>query len=500
MFFLSPIAILTDFNLLQFADPDWNPCNDVQARERAWRIGQDKQVTIYRLLTTGTVEEKIYHRQIFKQYLTNKILKNPKQRRFFKTNDLYELFRLGNDEKNTESSDIFAGTNSEVAKPVAKKKKKKSKDKREEKRQENGDQFKLPQEKIDELRERAKKLSQMMSSQLNGASNENSSSSNDTNNNVDKPSCSSASSSVSPPKDNNAKAPLVEGKRIKYLDKCDLYKEQLVDDEDSDEISKKQDEYVLKKLFKNASMHSALQHDAIEGATSSDYIIVENEAERVANEAIKALQRSRERCLSAATGMPNWTGQNGYSRKVSTVVKTSRPAFGKPKEPTNATAEEETIQPSEFFSSIDRLTTSRPVSKPTISTSTGSPSTSNQPKNTANTNGSSASSLLDAIRQRNRIIDFNPNTRNGNNQQPDTSSLEPVDAEQKYEELVEDLRMFIAFKSRVNGEATTAEVLNHFKDKISTAQTAIFKALLWKLCTFIRRDGEGYWILKREFR
>lgn len=85
----------------------------MQARERSWRIGQDKQVTIYRLLTTGTVEEKIYHRQIFKQYLTNKILKNPKQRRFFKTNDLYELFRLGSDDKRTESSDLFAGTGSE---------------------------------------------------------------------------------------------------------------------------------------------------------------------------------------------------------------------------------------------------------------------------------------------------------------------------------------------------------------------------------------------------
>ena len=34
----------------------------VQARERAWRIGQNKQVTIYRLVTTGTIEEKIYQR------------------------------------------------------------------------------------------------------------------------------------------------------------------------------------------------------------------------------------------------------------------------------------------------------------------------------------------------------------------------------------------------------------------------------------------------------
>ena len=30
---------------------DWNPSTDMQARERAWRIGQKKPVTVYRLLT-----------------------------------------------------------------------------------------------------------------------------------------------------------------------------------------------------------------------------------------------------------------------------------------------------------------------------------------------------------------------------------------------------------------------------------------------------------------
>ena len=73
-------------------DPDWNPSTDTQARERAWRIGQEKDVTIYRLLTSGTIEEKIYHRQIFKQLLINRVLKDPTQKRFFKSNDLYDLF------------------------------------------------------------------------------------------------------------------------------------------------------------------------------------------------------------------------------------------------------------------------------------------------------------------------------------------------------------------------------------------------------------------------
>jgi DNA excision repair protein ERCC-6 len=91
---------------------------DMQARERAWRIGQTKNVTIYRLLTAGTIEEKIYHRQIFKQFLTNKVLKDPRQKRFFKTNDLYELFTYGSLDRNAsvESSSLFAGTGSEIKK------------------------------------------------------------------------------------------------------------------------------------------------------------------------------------------------------------------------------------------------------------------------------------------------------------------------------------------------------------------------------------------------
>jgi len=102
---------LTGADRVIIFDPDWNPSTDVQARERAWRLGQKREVTIYRLMTSGTIEEKIYHRQIFKQFLTNKILKDPKQRRFFKMNDLHDLFSLaGSEVEGTETGDMFAGT------------------------------------------------------------------------------------------------------------------------------------------------------------------------------------------------------------------------------------------------------------------------------------------------------------------------------------------------------------------------------------------------------
>jgi DNA excision repair protein ERCC-6 len=62
-------------------------------------------------MTAGTIEEKIYHRQIFKQFLTNKILKDPKQRQTFQMKDLYDLFTLGSTEDGTtETGEMFKGT------------------------------------------------------------------------------------------------------------------------------------------------------------------------------------------------------------------------------------------------------------------------------------------------------------------------------------------------------------------------------------------------------
>src|SRR6202021_740163 len=115
---------LTGADRVIIYDPDWNPSTDVQARERAWRLGQKREVEIYRLMTAGTIEEKIYHRQIFKQFLTNKILKDPKQRRFFKMNDLHDLFSVtGGDVNGTETGDMFAGTELKFNTPAKKRRK-----------------------------------------------------------------------------------------------------------------------------------------------------------------------------------------------------------------------------------------------------------------------------------------------------------------------------------------------------------------------------------------
>lgn len=51
-------------------DPDWNPANDRQAMARIWRDGQKKNCFIYRFFTTGTIDEKVYQRQICKDGLS----------------------------------------------------------------------------------------------------------------------------------------------------------------------------------------------------------------------------------------------------------------------------------------------------------------------------------------------------------------------------------------------------------------------------------------------
>ncbi|XP_033124667.1 DNA repair and recombination protein RAD54B-like [Anneissia japonica] len=79
-------------------DVDWNPANDLQAMARVWRDGQTKDVHIYRLLTTGTIEEKIYQRQISKQGLSGAVVDaNIDTKSAFSTEELKDLFTLHDD-------------------------------------------------------------------------------------------------------------------------------------------------------------------------------------------------------------------------------------------------------------------------------------------------------------------------------------------------------------------------------------------------------------------
>jgi len=61
---------LTGANKVVIFDPDWNPCLDLQAQDRSFRMGQTRFVEVFRLIAAGTVEEHMYLRQLYKQQLT----------------------------------------------------------------------------------------------------------------------------------------------------------------------------------------------------------------------------------------------------------------------------------------------------------------------------------------------------------------------------------------------------------------------------------------------
>ena len=65
---------LTSADTVIFYDHDWNPANDNQAMDRAHRIGQTKQVTVYKLISKGTIEERIIARQKIKQTLADEVI------------------------------------------------------------------------------------------------------------------------------------------------------------------------------------------------------------------------------------------------------------------------------------------------------------------------------------------------------------------------------------------------------------------------------------------
>ena len=57
-----------------FVEHDWNPMKDLQAMDRAHRIGQKKVVNVYRMITRATIEEKIMSLQKFKLHTARTVI------------------------------------------------------------------------------------------------------------------------------------------------------------------------------------------------------------------------------------------------------------------------------------------------------------------------------------------------------------------------------------------------------------------------------------------
>jgi hypothetical protein len=73
-------------------DPAWNPSTDAQAIDRVHRFGQRKNVVVYRLITAGTMEDKMFRLQVFKRGVSKAYLEQEQQMRFFSHKELKQLF------------------------------------------------------------------------------------------------------------------------------------------------------------------------------------------------------------------------------------------------------------------------------------------------------------------------------------------------------------------------------------------------------------------------
>jgi len=88
---------LTGADRVIIFDPSWNPADDAQAVDRSYRIGQRNPVTVYRLITAGTVEEKMYEKQVYKDGIRRTVVETSGSNtaRYFTPSELSEVFKLG---------------------------------------------------------------------------------------------------------------------------------------------------------------------------------------------------------------------------------------------------------------------------------------------------------------------------------------------------------------------------------------------------------------------
>lgn len=91
---------LTGADTVIFVEHDWNPMKDLQAMDRAHRIGQKKVVNVYRLITSKSLEEKIMGLQKFKLITANTVVSSENSSmETMGSEQFLDLFNYNSDDK-----------------------------------------------------------------------------------------------------------------------------------------------------------------------------------------------------------------------------------------------------------------------------------------------------------------------------------------------------------------------------------------------------------------
>lgn len=432
---------LTGANRCVIFDPDWNPSTDIQARERAWRIGQSREVTVYRLITSGTIEEKVYHRQVYKQFLTDKVLRDPRQKRFFKARDLSDLFTLGDEYADgTETAEIFASLDTEL----------------------NPADFQREEEdEIDGDNVDASGMNRIQSGSPSDNDDFNSGGSN-----------------------GNGARQLVTGAVREEEGTIADPGNQHQNGDNAATNGTGGDAQILKDLFDGTGVHAAIDHDKIESAHDPSHRVAEKEAAKIAKRAADALRQSRLQLQQVPVNQPTWTGRSGAAGASGGGGAPRFGVAGNARLLTQASNGGSSIAPSGVVmannGSNANATTSAAFGAGAGTGRFGTGSADGTGK--GGSGGPLRSSeLLAKMRERQAAATAAATTS------PELS---------RAQNLATRVAGFIQSKG---GSAPSAEVAAAFQRLVSAGDLALFKSVLKQVATLQRQGGVKVWVLKPEF-